>query len=267
MLGKIRGMNSSDLAQLLDRFARPGLPKYTALHDAVLHAVAVGHLKPGARVPNEQDLAQVLPLSLGTIQRALRQLVQERVIERRPGQGSYISDHSAQGQMEHPFHCRFLDDTGKRYLPVFPEVLSRERIRGQAPWSAHLRCDDAVVITRKARIADEFCVHTTFAVDAARLPVFSTMSVRQLNSENFKHIIFRTCGQAIHKVDILTRQEVPPLEVRRVLGVGAKTPCLSLRSLAFLGESSPIYYQHIFVPPTDRELHIVTDSREPGYAA
>ena len=126
-------MNATDLSQLLERFSRPGLPKYTALHDAVLHAVASGQVKPGTRMPNEQDLAQVLPLSLGTIQRALRQLVDERVIQRRPGQGSFISDRGGDGQMEHPFHCRFVDDSGQGYLPVFPEVLSREKVGGPGP--------------------------------------------------------------------------------------------------------------------------------------
>jgi DNA-binding GntR family transcriptional regulator len=65
---------------MLGRFQRDGLPKYTALRDAIVSAVAGGQLAPGDRVPNEQELAAALPISLGTIQRALRQLVEEGVI-------------------------------------------------------------------------------------------------------------------------------------------------------------------------------------------
>lgn len=259
-------MNATDLSQLLERFSRPGLPKYTALHDAVLHAVASGQVKPGARMPNEQELAQVLPISLGTIQRALRQLVDERVIQRRPGQGSFISERSGGGQMEHPFHCRFVDDSGQGYLPVFPEVLSRERVGGPGPWTAHLRCKDALQIIRRIRIGDEFSVHSAFLVDPVRLPVFASMPLRQLTSENFKQVIFRACGQSIHKVDLFTRQDVPPREVSKLLDIPARQFCSSLRVQAFLGETDPIYYQKIFTPPTERELHIVSDSRAPGFA-
>lgn len=259
-------MNAIDLSQLLKRFSRPGLPKYTALHDAVLHAVASGQIKPGSRMPNEQELADVLPISLGTIQRALRQLVDERVIQRRPGQGSFISDRHGSGQMEHPFHCRFVNDSGQGYLPVFPEVLSREIIDTPGPWTMHLRCKDALRITRRIRIGDEFSVHSTFMVDPIRLPVFANMPLRQLTSENFKQVIFRACGQAIHKVDLFMRQEVPPSEVCKLLDIPARKFCSSLRAQAFLGETDPIYYQKIFTPLTERELHIVSDSRAPGFA-
>lgn len=262
----VRKLDARDLSQLLGRFNRPGLPKYMALHDAVLHAVASGQLAPGTRMPNEQELADVLPLSLGTIQRALRQLVQERVIHRTPGQGSFISERGSEGQMEHPFHCRFVNDDGSGYLPVYPDVLSRERVSAPGEWSLHLRCPQATRIDRLIRVGDEFSVYTSFVVDAARLPVFESMPVDKLGSQNFKEIIFRACGQAIHKVDLLVRQQVAPPEVAARLGIGARQGCTAIRALAYLGESDPIYYQRIWIPANKRELHIVSDSRAPGLA-
>ncbi|RYF50614.1 MAG: GntR family transcriptional regulator, partial [Comamonadaceae bacterium] len=83
----MQAMNADELAGTLIRFQRDGVPKYTALRDAIVHAVASGALVPGDRVPNEQELAATLPISLGTIQRALRQLVEEGVVQRRHGQG------------------------------------------------------------------------------------------------------------------------------------------------------------------------------------
>lgn len=259
-------LDALDLSQLLGRFIRPGLPKYMALHDAVLHAVASGQLAPGTRMPNEQELAGVLPLSLGTIQRALRQLVEERVIHRTPGQGSFVSDRAPNGQMEHPFHCRFVNDDGSGYLPVYPEVLSREFVAAPGEWSAHLRCSEAIRIDRAIRVGDEFVVCTSFAVDAARLPIFGTAPIEQLSSRNFKEVIFRACGQAIHKVDLLMRQQTAPRAIAPRLGIGARQSCTSIRAFAYLGESDPIYYQQIWIPPNRRELHMVSDSRAPGLA-
>jgi DNA-binding GntR family transcriptional regulator len=260
-------VDARDLSQLLGRFHRPGLPKYMALRDAVLHAVASGRLAPGARMPNEQELAEVLPLSLGTIQRAMRQLVEERVIHRTPGQGSFISERGGDGQMEHPFHCRFVNDDGSGYLPVYPDVVSRERVSAPGEWSLHLRCAEATRIDRVIRVADEFSVYTSFVVDAARLPVFGATPVEALASRNFKEVIFRACGQAIHRVDLLLRQQAAPAEVAPRIGIGARQGCTSIRALAYLGESDPIYYQQIWIPANKRELHVVSDSRTPGLEA
>ncbi len=259
-------LDAKDLSQLLGRFVRPGLPKYVALHDALVHAVASGQLAPGTRVPNEQELARVLPLSLGTIQRALRQLVEERVIHRTPGQGSFVSDRAPGGRMEHPFHCRFVDDEGSGYLPVYPQVLRRECVTEIGEWTAHLRCPRVIRIDRKIRVADEFAVYTSFVVDAARLSVFESTSVASLASQNFKEIIFRASGQAIHKVDLLMRQQSATREIAAELGIGARQTCTSIRALAYLGDSDPIYYQRIWIPANGRELHIVSDSRAPGLA-
>jgi Fe2+ or Zn2+ uptake regulation protein len=197
---------------MLGRFQRDGLPKYTALRDAIVSAVAGGQLAPGDRVPNEQELAAALPISLGTIQRALRQLVEEGVIQRRHGQGSFISGRRADGEMSQPFHCRFLNDDGTGYLPVFPETQQREAA-GEGEWNRWLGKGPLVEITRNIRIGDEFDVFSSFVVDGKRLPVFSTQPLRKLNGENFKDLIFRACGQAIQKVDVYMNQRVPPADV------------------------------------------------------
>jgi GntR family transcriptional regulator len=258
-------MTLDELARLLDRFSRPGVPKYTALRDAVVHAVASGKFVPGDRVPNEQELAGSLPMSLGTIQRALRQLVEEGVILRRQGQGSFIAGKSEDGEMAHPFHCRFVDDSGHGYLPVFPEALERHTITAPGEWSRTLGVAQGLEITRCIRISDEFSVSSSFVVDPARLPVFGKLPLRKLSGENFKDVIFRACGQAIQKIDIFMRQQTPPPNVAKLIGIGSQQPCMALRAVAYLGEADPIYYQQIFIPPTQRELHIVSDSRAVGF--
>jgi len=260
-------MTPAELSRALDRFSRPGVPKYTALRDAVVHSVASGKFVPGDRVPNEQELAGTLPISLGTIQRALRQLVDEGVIQRRQGQGSFIAGHIEGAEMSQPFHCRFVDNSGKGYLPVFPEALSRRAARAAGEWSRVLDAAQGLEITRRIGIGGEFDVHSTFVVDPSRLPVFSTLPLKKLSGENFKEVIFRACGQAIQKVDLFLRQQLPPADIARSLKVDAGQPCMAIRAVAYLGDVDPIYYQQIFIPPNSRELHVVADSRAPGFRA
>ena len=256
-----------DLAQLsthLKRHLRPGVPKYLALKDAFIEAIASGSLQSGDKVPNEQELAAALPMSLGTIQRALRELVDMGVIARRPGHGSFVKGGLAKGEMAHPFHCRFLADDGTSYLPAYPEVLARNLQPRPGAWQHSLKSASAVEITRRIRIADEFYVHTSFFNDPQRVPVFASIALQDLSHSNFKDTIFKACGQAVTTIDLMMRQEAPPPAVCEAIAVAAGTVCTGIRAIGHFPGDDPIYYQHIFIPPSPRELHVVADARAPG---
>src|SRR5215207_11395065 len=98
-------------------------PKYQALRGALVDAISSGDWTPGMRLPTEAELAQSLPYSLGTVQKAYGELVKNGLVVRSRGRGSFVAP--AQGQMADPWHCRFLadDDT---VLPIYPRLLGRE---------------------------------------------------------------------------------------------------------------------------------------------
>jgi GntR family transcriptional regulator len=256
-------MQPQQLKSLIERFLRPGLPKYLALRDAVNHAVASGATPPGWRLPAEHELARLLPMSLGTVQRGLRQLAEERVITRTPGAGSFIAAHHHDA-MAAPFHCRFLRDDGQGYLPVFAQIVSRALTDEPGPWSEHLGTARTVRIVRRIRVADEFSVCTIFYADAQRMPVFAQAPVKKLSAQNFKEVIWRSAGQSTARIDLFVSQQPCPAEVAAVIGVKAKAMCLDVEARAFFGRSDPAYYQRIVIPPSRRKLHVVTDGRERG---
>ena len=61
------------------------LPKYLRLSHAMLDAIVSGEFRPGSQMPGERELTAILPLSLGTIQKAMNDLVDQGVVIRRPG--------------------------------------------------------------------------------------------------------------------------------------------------------------------------------------
>ena len=171
--GSMTGM----LRHRLDRFTRPGVPKYVALRDAVADAIASGEWPENARLPTETEYVAALPLSLGTIQRALRALADEGLITRQQGQGSFVAAHGA-ARMHAPLHCRFVNDEGTGYLPVYPEVLARYEETRQGPWSEHLGSESILCIDRSLRIGEEFRVFSRFWCDPVRLPSLAALPFR-----------------------------------------------------------------------------------------
>ena len=247
----------------LDRFLRQGMPKYVALRDAVVHAVASGAWPPGTRLPNETELAAQLPLSLGTIQRALRMLVDDGIVVRRPGAGSFVARATA-GEMHAPLHCRFVDDAGTGYLPVFPRVVGRYKVGDAGPWTPHLGSGERVCIERALRIGDEFTVFSRFYFDATRLPALASRPLRELAGENFKEIILRESGLPIGRLTQYLSAVTLPEDVARELRLRPRSAAQRLEIEAFGGRDSPIYYQTLWIPPNRRKLQLPGDGRDAG---
>lgn len=262
----LRDEMKAQLRRLLDQHARPGVPKYVAMRDAVVDAVTGGNWPAGTRLPTEIEWTADLPLSLGTVQRALRMLVDDGVIVRRQGHGTFVAER-ADGRMHAPLHCRFVDHSGRAYLPVFADVVSRNEVSESGPWSAHLGAASVLCIERVLRIGDEFNVFSRFYADPKRLPAFAKLPAKKLSGENFKDLILRESAQPIGRISQFLTSIKLPAEVCDAIGVRRATVGQQLQVFAFVGRQSPIYYQDLFIPPNTRTLHLASDGRDPGFDA
>ena len=70
-------------------------PKHRAVFDALKQQIDVAHYTQGKRLPSETELAKRFGVSRPTASRALRDLQQLGLIERRAGSGSYLSSRVA----------------------------------------------------------------------------------------------------------------------------------------------------------------------------
>lgn len=74
-------------------FEKP-LPTYAQLVEAMKNAIARRSIAPGARLPDERQLARQFALSRGTIRRALAQLEQDGLLMRQQGRGTFVVDRN-----------------------------------------------------------------------------------------------------------------------------------------------------------------------------
>lgn len=65
-------------------------PKYIRIYDWVHEEIGSGHLKVGDKIPTEPDLSKQFEASRMTVRKAIDPLVLEGVLERRPGQGTFV---------------------------------------------------------------------------------------------------------------------------------------------------------------------------------
>lgn len=237
--------------------AEPGIPKYALLRRAMVAAIKAGFWQPGARLPTETELTRLTPFSLGTVQRGLRALTEEGIIERRQGHGSFVA--VPRQEMEDPLHCRFIGGDGVSHLPVFPRVIGRRRVARVGAWSPYLGANARVFcIDRVISIGGEFSVFSAFFADAERLRPLLHMPISALDAANFKLVMSRELRLPISGIEHRVRVELFPRRVYAALGISAENPGLKLEVAARSGAAIYIYYQEIYVPPNHRTLEIRT---------
>jgi len=79
-------------------------PIYLQVCDALTERIAKGEWKPGQAIPNEIDLARDLGVSSGTVRKALDLLESNRMLSRRQGRGTFVTDPAANGLADR-FHA------------------------------------------------------------------------------------------------------------------------------------------------------------------
>ncbi|MFC2366000.1 MAG: GntR family transcriptional regulator, partial [Streptococcus mutans] len=67
------------------------LPAYIRIHDQIKKEIDEGLWKIGDRLPSERDLAERFEVSRMTLRQAITLLVEEGILERRVGSGTYIA--------------------------------------------------------------------------------------------------------------------------------------------------------------------------------
>jgi len=246
-----------DAAGALARYlARaPRLPKYAQLRSALAAAIDDGLWAAGMPLPTELELVGMTPYSLGTVQRAVRALVDEGYVTRVKGRGTFVTERRR--GLSQPFlHLRFLDDSGAALLPAYPRVVGKRRMAQAGPWSAFLGANpkDIVCIERVFDVAGEFRAFTRFYLDARRFGGFAALPPGELARVNYKLALARDYNLPPIAYEQVLALEPLPAAVARILHVRRGTIGATLRVRARTGPAAPLYYHELYVPPNRREM-------------
>ena len=117
--------------------------KLRQLAEAFLMLIQEGELKAGDHLPNEAALTRGLPFSLGTIQKALRNLSELGVVKLKTGIGTLIAERSE--EIIDLWQFRFANVASDTVLPIFSTVTGIEKIGQKGPWSKFLGDEERYV--------------------------------------------------------------------------------------------------------------------------
>lgn len=98
-----------------------GAPLYREVKNRLMRGLVAGEWKPGQALPSEGRLAGQYGVSVGTLRRAVDELVAEKIVQRRQGSGTYVTTHTEDHQLYYFFHIVGKDGTKE---PPMHELMS-----------------------------------------------------------------------------------------------------------------------------------------------
>lgn len=237
-----------------------GIPKYRLVLDAITQGITSGYWKAGDKLPTEEDLVEMIPFSLGTVQRALRILVDQGVVVRQHGLGTFVAESHL--RVEDPWHCRFIADDGESFLPVYSNILKRDYAPETGEWTKYFNvsAQRIIQIERVININDEFNVFTQFYVNKQLFPLLWDTPLEKLNGLNFKKQITKDLNMPITKVDHFVQMVHFDEVVAGYTNVKPSSLGICLAATAYMGPDNCVYFQKFFIPPTARVLSIPEQS-------
>jgi DNA-binding GntR family transcriptional regulator len=236
------------------------LPKHERLRQAITASIADGYWEPGARLPTESEWAAETPCSLGTVQRALRNLVDDGLIERRRGSGTTVTGPSQ--QVAEPWHFLFRkpgagpDDL----LPVFTRLVNRKVSRDRGPWSDEIEQGQQKVvrIDRVVTIEKNLEIVATFHALAESYPELVELPEPALEGANLHEIMAAHNHMPVHRIRQKLRVETPSKWVTEICRWPKGATASVINVVAYSVDGRPIYYQDFYIPPSPYILDLGT---------
>lgn len=216
----------------------PRLPRYREIKQRLADLLREGKWRHGQAIPSEPQLAHRFDASIGTIRKAIDELVAENILVREQGRGTFVKSHTRDYMLNVFF--QLVDVDGKKELPRI-ELLSFERMRADArtaeqlniaPGAAVLRIRNRLELDRRPTIVDDI------RLPAARAPGLTARELAERDTTIYG-LLQQKYGITVVRIVEHLEALPAPAEIATLLGVERGTPLLRIVRVAHAYSGEP----------------------------
>lgn len=211
----------------------PGQSRYGKLALALRDRILQGEWTPGEVIPAESALAHNYGVALGTIRQALSLLVEDGVLQRRHGKGTFVTKGVDGASMMRFFRFRGVND-GQSETPESRILSSRLRnaTAQEALVFGSAKGAQVLQLERLRSVGNEPCLLETIVLP---LPLFGKLV--DSNTDTWDDLLYpmlqQRCGVVIQKTqDSLSFSQLNATQAKR-LKLGPAHPCVLVERQAF----------------------------------
>jgi len=217
-------------------------PLYKEVKNRLMRGLVAGEWKPGQAIPSEGLLAGRYGVSVGTLRRAVDELVAEKIVQRRQGSGTYVTTHTEDHQLYYFFHIVGMN-SGKE--PPVHDLLSFRVEKSDAETASRLQIDRGERVYRihnVLRLAGRPVVFDEITLPAASFPDL-TKTLFAARAGTIYGLYQARYG--INVIRISERLSAARASARQAAGlkIRAGEPALIIKRVAYTYNDTPVEYR------------------------
>lgn len=226
---------------MIQQLIRPhkGVSLYYKVAEVLREQIQSGRLRPGERLPSEEELCKLFRVSRTTLRAALGILASEGLIRREQGRGTYVTEPKFEQTA-----CQLLSfskEMKQRGLKPGAQVLAVEKIPAdeQIARKLNINCGELVIMLKRLRLADG----EPMGIQIAYIP-FSLCPdlVNEDLSQSLYELLSKKFNINLHKAkDIYYAGTVNPEEAK-LLGIPQGSPVFIVERVTFTAQGTAVEY-------------------------
>lgn len=216
-----------------------GGPLYKGVQRALMEQLASGDLKPGQLIPSERQLALEFNVSIGTLRKAIDELVENHILIRQQGKGTFVSSHDRERLLFYFFHI--VPQKGAKSYPLVESVFFHKSVADEEV-SARLKIAIGAPtfhIRNKLSLVGVPVSVDDIAIEQARFEKLSAAQFKE-RPNTIYNLYQDAFGITVVRTDERLRAEGASDEHAKLLKVKPGTPVLTIRRTAFDMRNEPV---------------------------
>lgn len=216
-----------------------GGPLYKGVQRALMEQLASGALKPGQLIPSERQLATEFSVSIGTLRKAIDELVENRILIRQQGKGTYVASHDRERLLFYFFHI--VPQQGSKSYPLV-EFVFFHKSTADAEAAARLNIaigTPTLHIRNKLSLLGAVVLVDDLTLDQARFPGLNAAQFKE-RPNTIYNLYQEVFGVTVVRTEERLRAEAASVEHAKLLKLKAGMPVLTIRRTAYDMRDEPV---------------------------
>lgn len=215
------------------------VPVYIQIHNEIRKEIESGKWAVGERIPSERQLSQDFDVSRMTLRQAIQTLVDEGILQRQVGSGTYVASSKVQEKMSGTTSfTEITESQGKKpssktvsYHVADPSISEIEKLK--------LKDGDQVLRMERIRYADKQPI--CFEVATIPIGIVNSLNKKDITSSLYKALEDKAglkLGDATQTVSAILASE----KIANFLNVKRGSAILRVRQVTTLDDDRPFEY-------------------------
>ncbi len=231
------------------------MPVYYKLQMELMEGIESGKWGPGEALPPERRLAELYDVSIGTVSRALANLVNAGYLYRMQGKGTFVSGTSIPGESVR--YTRLRREFSEADPKIEIETLEIKAVPGEQPINRYLkiRAQNRLWELRRIICVRKKPVHYHISyLDHKRFPELDRIMGRQFKNATLYLTIEKKFGLPTIFNEEMYGAVLAEPDVAEILEVEPGSPLLRIQTRSFTYKEQPYEYRISYVATNDRQL-------------